>query len=181
MNTDSCYLADRSSSEEHEQRAASMLHTCDLMGLCYVGVVVPSLNQITMLTTSSDDATKGKPPSFGSEVTVLSGSEAIALPSLSMLLVLDLTQTSLILYSGVVKVRVQCAKNCHTSCSFITIQMCCVDWQSLPLASSLTNPQLGISDPLDNTFTLSVRAGGRARCCLPPLTSDHTGEILVMS
>lgn len=86
-----------------------MLHTWDLMGRQFVGLLVPTLHQLHML--SCDDATEdGKPPSLGAVTAILPGSHAVSMPELYMMVVLDSEQKKVFVYSGIVKV---CVCRCY--------------------------------------------------------------------
>ena len=81
--------------------ATSLFHTSDFMGSHYVGVVMPSLNQIWMLI--GDNIVEGQPLSLG-DVTVLPGMQAVPMTTVSMILVLESSER-LVVYSGVTKVK----------------------------------------------------------------------------
>ena len=83
--------------------ATSFLHTCDLMGCHFVGLLMSFQHQLHMLCCD-DVMVEGKPPLLNAAVTILPGSQAVSLPDLCMMLVLESQQKRLCLYSGVVKV-----------------------------------------------------------------------------
>lgn len=103
-----CLPLHRSQDEVHH-RATSIFCTQDLIGGCYVGVVLASLKHLWMITCGND-VTEGKPLRLVSMTTITGCLEAVALSQLSMMLVLAEGE-GVVLYSGLVKVSVSSSEH----------------------------------------------------------------------
>ena len=72
------------------------------MGAHYVGMVIPSLNEVHMMRCN--DVTDERALTLGAAV-VLPGSQAISIDTVSMVIILDTIRESVNIYSGTTKVK----------------------------------------------------------------------------
>lgn len=138
--------------------ATSFFRTASLIGQQYLALLIPSLSQLWLLNC---DIVKGESPSFGS-LTVIHATQAIALTSLSMILVLG-QDKQLTLYSGPYKIAMVTTGHTHLEN---------MDGSAESLGVS------GIRDALGDSFTFTMSSGEMLRCSLPSLCRHPVGRLV---
>ena len=142
-----------------QNMATSFFRTVNLIGQQYLALLIPSLSQLWLLNC---DTIKEEPPSFGS-LTVIHATQAIALSSLSMILVLG-QDKQLTLYSGAYRIAMVTSGHTHSE-----------DMDGSTDSSRVD----GIRDALGDSFTLTWSSGKMLRCSLPSLCRHPVGRFIV--